>query len=116
MHEYWRHAGLGFARSIDSSCKAQGRRQGAAAAEWRARCALAQQIKWQHLRYAPADIGVWGVLNRIYAFAELRGVTEARVKLYTGGVQRGSSSSRRRCSAPARPTACGRSRSSSPSG
>lgn len=86
LHEYWRHAGLGFARSIDSFL------QGAKGADKallpltvaRALRCFAQQIKWQHVRYAPADIGVWGVLNRIYAFAELRGVTEARVNLYTG--------------------------------
>ena len=54
----------------------------------RARCArFAQQIKWQHVRYGPIDLDVWGVLNRIYAFAELRGVAEARVNLYAGGVE-----------------------------
>jgi hypothetical protein len=89
LHEYWRQAGLSFARSIDSFL------QGAKGADKtllpitvaRALRCFAQQIKWQHVRYAPADINVWGVLNRIYAFAELRGVTEARVNLYTAGVE-----------------------------
>jgi len=89
LHEYWRQAGLSFARSIDSFL------QGAKGADKtllpltvsRALRCIAQQIKWQHVRYAPADIHVWGVLNRIYAFAELRGVTEARVNLYAGGVE-----------------------------
>jgi hypothetical protein len=87
LHEYWRQAGLSFARSIDSFL------QGAKGADKallpltvsRALRCFAQQIKWQLLRYAPADINVWGVLNRIYAFAELRGITEARVNLYTAG-------------------------------
>jgi hypothetical protein len=89
LHEYWRQAGLSFARSIDSFL------QGAKGADKallpltvaRALRCIAQQIKWQHVRYAPADIHIWGVLNRIYAFAELRGVTEARVNLYAGGVE-----------------------------
>jgi hypothetical protein len=89
LHEYWRQAGLSFARSIDSFL------QGAKGVDKtllpvtvaRALRCIAQQIKWQHVRYAPSDIHVWGVLNRIYAFAELRGVTEARVNLYAGGVE-----------------------------
>jgi len=90
LHEYWRQAGLSFARSIDSFL------QGARGVDKtllpitvsRALRCFAQQIKWQHVRYAPADIHVWGVLNRIYAFAELRGVTEARVNLYgAGGIE-----------------------------
>ena len=44
--------------------RARDRREGEAASpplRGRARCALsAQQIKWQHLRYGPIDLAVWG--------------------------------------------------------
>jgi len=86
LHEYWRHAGLAFARCIDSFLQGA---KGAEAAKTvlpltvaRALRCLGQQIKWQHVRYAPADPAIWGVLNKIYAFAELRGITDARVNLY----------------------------------
>jgi hypothetical protein len=89
LHEYWRQAGLGFARAIDSFLQGA---KGAEAAKTllpmtvaRALRCLGQQIKWQHVRYAPVDAGVWGVLNKIYAFAELRGITDARVNLYPAG-------------------------------
>src|SRR6188768_2344184 len=74
LHDYWRQAGLAFARCIDSFL--QGAR-GADAAKTllpltvaRALRCLGQQIKWQHVRYAPVDAAIWGVLNKVYAFAE----------------------------------------------
>jgi hypothetical protein len=89
LHDYYRHAGMAFARCIDSFL------QGAKGAESvktllpavvaRALRSLGQQIKWQHVRYAPPDPAVWGVLNRIYAFAELRAITDTRVVLYSAG-------------------------------
>ena len=89
LHDYWRQAGLAFARCIDSFL--QGAR-GAEAAKTllpltvaRALRCLGQQIKWQHVRYAPVDAAIWGVLNKVYAFAELRGITQARVVLYAAG-------------------------------
>jgi len=51
----------------------------------RALRALAQQIKWQHMRYGPIDAAVWGVLNKTYAVAEERGAAETRVSLGAGG-------------------------------
>lgn len=89
LHDYWRHAGLAFARCIDSFLQGA---KGAEAAKTllpltaaRALRCLGQQIKWQHVRYAPADVAIWGVVNKIYAFAELRGITDARVNLYPAG-------------------------------
>jgi hypothetical protein len=91
LHEYWRHAGLAFARCIDSFLQGA---KGAEAAKVllpitvaRALRCLGQQIKWQYVRYAPLDVAVWGVLNKIYAFAEVRGITDARVNLYPGGAE-----------------------------
>jgi hypothetical protein len=89
LHNYWRHAGLAFARCIDAFLQGA---KGADAAKMlmpltaaRALRCLGQQIKWQHVRYAPADAAIWGVVNKIYAFAELQGIAEARVNLYPAG-------------------------------
>jgi hypothetical protein len=88
LHEYWRQAGLAFARGVDLFV------QGAKGAESargslplllaRALRAAAQQIKWMHMRYGPYDYAVWGVLNRVYAFAEARRLAQASVTLYPG--------------------------------
>jgi hypothetical protein len=77
MHEYWRQVGLAWARSVDSFLQANDAR-GLATAAVRALRALAQQLKWQHLRYGPIDPKVWGVINNVYAAAEARGVADAR--------------------------------------
>lgn len=79
MHEYWRQAGLSWARSVDAALQA-GDAKGLATAAVRALRALAQQIKWQHLRYGPIDPKVWGVINNIFAAADARGIAEARTE------------------------------------
>jgi hypothetical protein len=91
LHDYWRHAGIAFARCVDSYLQGA---KGAEAAKVllpvvvaRALRCLGQQLKWQCVRYAPADVELWGVLNKIYAFAELRGITDARVNLYPGSTE-----------------------------
>ena len=88
LHEYWRQAGLAFARGVDLFLQAA---KGAEAARGtlplllaRALRAAAQQIKWMHMRYGPYDYAVWGVLNRVYAFAESRRLAQASVTLYPG--------------------------------
>jgi hypothetical protein len=77
MHGYYRQAGLAWARSVDACLQANDARALATAAV-RALRALAQQIKWQHLRYGPIDPVVWGVINNVFAAADARGVTDAR--------------------------------------
>src|SRR5689334_4268291 len=77
IHEYWRQAGLAWARSVDGFLQANDAR-GLATAAVRALRALAQQIKWQHLRYGPIDPKVWSVINNVFAAAEARGVADAR--------------------------------------
>ncbi len=77
MHEYWRQAGLAWARTVDGFLQANDAR-GLATAAVRALRALAQQIKWQHLRYGPIDPKVWSVINNVFAAAEARGVADAR--------------------------------------
>jgi len=82
LHEYWRQAGLAWARAIDALLQAGkgGDAKALPAAAVRALRSLGQQIKWQHLRYGPIDAAVWGVINRIYAVAESRGIAEARLE------------------------------------
>jgi hypothetical protein len=48
----------------------------------RALRSVAQRIKWQHMRYGPVDGSAWGVLNKAYAFAELRKLATAKVVVY----------------------------------
>ena len=74
LHEYWKHAGLAFARGIDAAKSLDAGQLGVLAS--RALRSLAQQIKWQHMRYGPIDPAAWGVLNNIYAFCESRGIAE----------------------------------------
>ncbi len=83
-HGYWCQAGMAMARSVDLFVQGA---KGAEAAktllpQLLVRClrALAQQIKWMHLRYGPYDSAVWGVLNRVYAYAEARNLAQARVQ------------------------------------
>jgi len=75
MHEYWRHAGLAWGRVIDALA---GDAKALPMPLVRALRSLGQQIKWQHLRYGPVDPAVWGVINRIYALAEARGLADAK--------------------------------------
>jgi len=86
--EYWRQAGIAYARSVDAV--AQGAK-GADAAKpllpllvVRDLRALAQQMKWLHLRYGPIDPGQWRTLNAVYAFAESRGIADAKTAIYPG--------------------------------
>ena len=88
LHEYWRQAGLAFARGVDLFLQGA---KGAEAARGtlplllaRALRAAAQQIKWMHMRYGPYDNAVWGMLNRVYGFAESRRLAQASVTLYPG--------------------------------
>lgn len=88
VHEYWRQAGQAYAKSVDAVL------QGAKGADAtkpflpmlvaRALRALAQQVKWLHLRYGPVDMSIWRVLNGVYAFAELRGIADAKTPVYPG--------------------------------
>ena len=74
IHEYWRQAGQAFARSIDEK-KPQ------PPVVLAALRALAQQLKWQQLRYGPVDLAVWGLMYKIFALAESRGIAEAQSEL-----------------------------------
>ncbi len=90
MHEYCRQSGHAYALAIDSVLQGA---KGAEAAKphlpllvVRALRAMAQQIKWLHLRYGPVDQAVWRVLNGVYAFAESRGIAQVTVPAVYPGV------------------------------
>jgi hypothetical protein len=78
MHEYWKQAGLAFARAVDGAAQADPK--GLPAVALRALRALAQQLKWQHLRYGPIDAAVWGTMSRIYGLAEARGLADTKLE------------------------------------
>ncbi|HYD57416.1 MAG TPA: hypothetical protein VEB41_10960, partial [Burkholderiales bacterium] len=89
MFDYYRHAGHAYARAIDAVLQgakgADAAKPQLALATGRALRSIAQQVKWLHLRYAPVDATVWRVLNGVYAFAESRGVADAKIApLYAG--------------------------------
>ena len=77
-HGYWRRAGLALAQGVELFAQGAKGAESARAqlAPLLAQClhAQAQQIKWSSLRYGPVDPSAWGMLNRVYAFAEARGV------------------------------------------
>lgn len=86
IHEYWKQAGLGYVRMVDQFVAGV---KGADAVKAqlplllaRALRSVAQRIKWQHMRYGPVDGSAWGVLNKVYAFAELRKLAMAKVVVY----------------------------------
>jgi hypothetical protein len=70
IHEYWRQAGQAHARCVGAKVL-----PGAVICTLRA---LAQQLKWQQLRYGPVDPALWGLVNAIFALAESRGIAEAK--------------------------------------
>jgi hypothetical protein len=70
IHDYWLQAGQAYARAIESKPLPEAVVGGLRA--------LAQQLKWQQLRYGPIDTAVWGLMNRIFAVAEARGIAAAK--------------------------------------
>lgn len=87
-HEYWRQAGVSYARAVEGFLQ-EAKLSEAARAQLqallvRALRSLAQHLKWMHLRYGPIDPEVWGIVNRVYAFAESRGAAATKVAAYAG--------------------------------
>ncbi len=88
IHEYWNQAGLAFSRAVDQFVTGA---KGADAAKGqlplllvRTLRSISQQIKWMHMRYGPVDLNAWGIFNRVYGFAEFRGLGGARSVIYPG--------------------------------
>ena len=88
LHGYWTQAGHAYARSIDQFVQGH---KGIDAAKSllpllvvRTLRSFAQQVKWMHMRYGPIDLGSWGVFNSVYAFAEVKRLTQSKVTIYPG--------------------------------
>ncbi len=50
----------------------------------RALRAQAAQMKWKYFRYGPFDRAIWGMIAKIYVFAETRGYARAKATVYPG--------------------------------
>ncbi|MEO8145644.1 MAG: hypothetical protein ABI654_15655 [Betaproteobacteria bacterium] len=88
LHGYWKQAGHAYARSVDQFVQ---NTKGIDAAKAllplllvRTLRSFAQHIKWMHMRYGPIDLGSWGVFNSVYAFSEIRQLTQSRVTVFPG--------------------------------
>jgi hypothetical protein len=91
MHGFWKSAGMAYARAVDLYVQ-NAKGVDAAKAQFpgllaRTLRSFGQQIKWMHLRYGPMDLGVWGIMNKVYAFAELRKVAQTASTPYAGGAE-----------------------------
>src|SRR3954467_7463731 len=87
IHAYCQHCASAFAGSVDfygTGAKGTEALKGSVALlAARALRALAQQMKWQYLRYGPFDDGLWGTVARIYALAEERKFAQQKVTVYS---------------------------------
>src|SRR5262249_7940829 len=74
IHGYWAHAATSFVSCIDlysSGVKgADAMKSSLPLLAVRALRSLAAQIKWQYIRYGPFEGSLWGVVAKVYAFAE----------------------------------------------
>ena len=88
IREWYRHCALAFAVCIDAYAAGQkgweDLKQSMPLLTVRALRALAAQMKWQHIRYGPADNSLWGSVAKIYALAENRKYSQSRVIAYAG--------------------------------
>jgi hypothetical protein len=86
IHGYLQRCAAAFAACVDfygSGAKgADSLKASIALLSARALRALAQQMKWQYVRYGPFDDGLWGVVARVYALAENRKISRQKVTVY----------------------------------
>ena len=88
LHGFWRQAGHGYARMVDQFVQ-QAKGIDAAKALLplllvRTLRSFAQHIKWMHMRYGPIEAASWGVFNSVYAFSEIRQLSQSKVAVYAG--------------------------------
>jgi hypothetical protein len=88
LHGFLKQMGFSYARAVDQFVQ-NPKAADAAKALLPAllvrtlRC-MAQQVKWMHMRYGPIDLATWGVFNKVYAYAEMRQLTQTRAQVYSG--------------------------------
>ena len=88
LHDYWRQAASAYVSCVDVFA-AGGKSADALKGSLplllvRALRALAAQMKWMYVRYGPMDPSVWGVIAKVYAFAEQRKLAQSAVSVYPG--------------------------------
>jgi len=88
-YEYYRQCGHAYGLSVDAVVQGA---KGTDAAQpllpalaVRAMRAVAQQVKWLHLRYGPVHAELWRLLNGLYSFAESRDLLDTIVAAAGGG-------------------------------
>lgn len=87
VHDYYRHTGQAFGLAVDSlqAARADAVKPLLGLLLVRTLRTFAQQLRWSYLRYGPVDPALWRVLNRVYAFAEARGLVDLAVPaIYPG--------------------------------
>jgi hypothetical protein len=88
IRESYRHAALAFAICVDVFVTSQKGweelRPVMALLTVRAMRAAAGQMKWQYVRYGLQDNALWGMVAKIYAFADYRNYAGAKVRAYPG--------------------------------
>jgi len=86
IYEYWRKAGQAYAGCVDLYANgakgADALKAGMPLLLARALRALAAQVKWMYVRYGPMDQSVWGVIAKVYAFAEARKLAQSAITVY----------------------------------
>lgn len=86
IHEYWKQSAIALASCLEpyaSGAKgADALKSVAPLLSVRALRAIAAQMKWQYLRYAPFDNSLWGMVARIYALAETKNYARTSVAVY----------------------------------
>jgi len=88
IREWYRQSAFAFATCIDYYATGQKGSDALRASlpflTVRALSALAAQMKWQAMRYGPADNFLWSMLYKIYALSENRRFSQAKVTAYAG--------------------------------
>jgi len=88
LHDYWHRAASAYVSCIDlyaAGTKGSDALKGSMPLLLvRALRALAAQTKWMYVRYGPMDPSVWGVIAKVYAFAEQRKLARSAVTIYPG--------------------------------
>src|SRR5437773_4543460 len=88
IREWYRQSALAFAICIDAYATGQkgweDLKQSVPLLTVRALRALAAQMKWQHMRYGPADNSLWELVAKIYALSENRKYSQSKAIAYAG--------------------------------
>ncbi|OGA29805.1 MAG: hypothetical protein A3I01_04600 [Betaproteobacteria bacterium RIFCSPLOWO2_02_FULL_65_24] len=86
LHGYWHYAATAFGSMVNfygsGEKGADALKNLIALVTVRALRSVAQQMKWQYLRYGPFDDSLWGLVAKVYALAEARKCAQTMVTVY----------------------------------